>query len=468
MKRYIDNKLLFTDGYKLSHWTQYPPGTTKIYSYFESRGGKFPKILFFGLQYYLKKYLSGVYVTKERIDEAHEFSKEYFGYDYFNKEGWEHILLNHDGKLPIKIKGIAEGSLVNVKNVLLTIENTDSKCFWLTNFCETLLSKIWYSTTIATNSYYCKQVIKMFLEETQGDISSLPFKLVDFGARGVSSCEQAGIGGMAHLVNFKSTDTLEGILYANEFYSSGICGNSIAASEHSTITSWGKEKELEAYRNMLTQYPEGFVACVSDSYDIYNACDKLWGDILRDSVLNRKGTLVIRPDSGNPLEVIPKVLDILWDKFGGYHSKKGYKVLNDHVRIIQGDGIDLDMIQCILQMMMSKGFSAENIAFGSGGGLLQKFDRDTQRFAMKCSYAEINGKPVNVFKEPVTDSGKDSKRGRLKLVKASDTGNYLTASSADMPPEMFDVYDDQLETVFEDGEIKKEYTFDEIRKRAEL
>lgn len=460
-----DNFLLKSDSYKVSHASQYPPNTTKIYSYLESRGGKFPSTLFFGIQYILKKHFEGIRITREAIDQAEIFWQEhFFGQKLFNRKGWEHIIDKHKGALPLLIKAVPEGTVVPVGNVLMTIENTDPECFWLTNYAETLLMQEWYPMTVATNSWNCKKIIKRYLEETQGDISSLPFKLHDFGFRGVATFEQAGIGGAAHLVNFMGTDTVAGIITAMEYYGAKMCGHSIPASEHSTITSWGKENEVKAFENMLDQYPEGLVACVSDSYDIYQACDKLWGEILRDRVMGRNGTLVIRPDSGDPVKVNSKIIDILWNKFGGTFSSKGFKVLDNHVRVIQGDGIDINTIEEILNMYKNRGYSAENIAFGSGGGLLQKFDRDTQKFAIKCSYAEVNGKSIDVYKDPVTALGKVSKKGKLKLHESG--GSFMTISSANETKEMFNGYADALQVVFEDGELKNECTFDQVRERA--
>lgn len=463
-----NNFILKSDSYKASHWKQYPAGTTKIYSYLESRGGKFPSTLFFGLQYILKHFEETI--TSQHIDEAEDFFKQHFfgNGELFNRSGWEYIVKEHGGKLPLKICAVPEGTLVPAHNVLMTIENTDPKLFWLTNYAETLLMQIWYPITVCTNSFECKRIIKKYLEETNGDTSSLPFKLHDFGFRGVSCYEQSAIGDAAHLVNFMGTDTISGIRLAMKHYNDSVCGFSIPASEHSTITSWGLENEVDAFRNMLKQYPAGFMACVSDSKDIYNACDKLWGDVLRDEVLARNGTLVIRPDSGDPVEVNSRIIDILWNKFGGDYSRKHFRVLNSHVRIIQGDGIDINTIEDILKMYKTKGFSAENIAFGSGGGLLQKFDRDTNKFAIKCSYAEINGKPVNVYKDPVTAKGKVSKMGRLKLHNHPNSGLFSTYSSASEPAHQFNSYLDAMELVFENGEIKRKQSFEDIRKIADI
>ena len=459
----MDNILLLTDSYKLSHYKQYPEGSEVVYSYFESRGGKFDKTVFFGLQYYLKRYLAGQVVTQAKIDEAYELAKAHFGNEnLFNKEGWEYILKEHEGKLPIKIKAVPEGTPVNVSNALMTIENTDPKgCYWLTNYLETLLVQTWYPTTTATISYYMKQMILKYLEET-GDPTTIGFKLHDFGFRGVSSVESASTGGAGHLLNFLGSDTMSALVLAKRYYGSEIAGFSIPASEHSTITSWGRENEVDAMENMLDQYPEGLVACVSDSFDIYNACENLWGDKLRSKILKRKGTLVVRPDSGDPVEVVLKVMDILGEKFGFTYNDKGYKVLHPNIRVIQGDGCDLEKCTEILEAMKQVKWSADNIGFGMGGGLLQKLDRDTQKFAFKCSAIRRDGKWHPVFKDPVTDSGKLSKGGRLKLLKVDGGKSYSTVKQ--------DVATDQkdaLVEVFNNGNIVKEYTFDECRENTE-
>jgi len=379
------NLLLMTDSYKASHWLQYPGGTTKIYSYIESRGGKYPKTVFFGLQYLLRILKKGI--TEEDVWEANAFFKVH-GVP-FNLDGFLYIVNEHDGKLPVEIKAIAEGSVVPAHTPLLTIENTDPSCHWLTCYLETMLLRVWYPTTVATRSWYAKKIIKSYLDQTADDTEAeLPFKLHDFSARGASSRESAAIGGMAHLVNFTGSDTVEGVILANKVYKCGMAAFSIPAAEHSTITAWGKENELEAYRNMLKQFakPDSLVAVVSDSYDIYNAVENIWGEELRQEVIDSDATIVIRPDSGHPPEVVSKVVKILDKKFGSTENTRGYRVL-DNVRVIQGDGVDLDMIHEIMDKLKNEGYSASNISFGMGGYLLQKLNRDTQKFAMKCSYA---------------------------------------------------------------------------------
>lgn len=457
------NIIELTDSYKVTHWPQYPPGTRNIHSYFESRGGLFPTTTFFGLQYILKHYLQGQVVTSEKIIEARElFNPHFFGNGkLFNEGGWHYIMAKHGGCLPVSIKAVPEGTKVQTHNVLMNIEATDPACYWLPNYLETLLVQVWYPTTVASLSSRIREIIRLALE-TSGDVGGLCYKLHDFGFRGVSSVESAMIGGMAHLVNFQGTDTIVALRGAKEYYKCSCAGNSIPAAEHSTITSWFRSMEKEAYENMLTQYPTGFVAVVSDSYDIYNACSKIWGEELRDKVLSRDGVLVIRPDSGVPVDVILKILPILADKFGYTMNEKGYRVLHPKVRVIQGDGVNANSISEILGEMLKQKWSADNIAFGMGGALLQGVNRDTNRFAFKCSAREDErGVWHDVYKQPVTDSGKVSKKGKLKLIKES-SGTYTT-----VPLEVPTVQEDLLVEVFRDGEVLKEYTFDEIRKRAE-
>lgn len=455
----MDNPLLLTDSYKLSHFRQYPPRTEGVYSYFESRGGKFPEVVFFGLQYLLKRYLDGPVVTPERIDEAESIVADHMGgAHHFHRAGWEHILRVHGGRLPVVVRAVPEGTVVPVSNVLITVENTDPACFWLTNYLETLLVQVWYPCTVATQSREMKKVIAQFLHET-GDPAGIDFKLHDFGFRGVSSVETAGLGGAAHLVNFLGTDNLAGITLARQYYRSPMAGFSIPASEHSTITSWGKDHELDAMRNMLEAYPDGTVACVSDSFDIFRACREFWGTELRQNILSRKGTLVVRPDSGDPPTIILQVLDILGERFGTTTNSRGFRVLDPHIRVIQGDGVDFEMIGKILGRMREAGWSSDNLAFGSGGGLLQKLNRDTQKFAFKCSQIRVAGEERDVFKQPITDPGKKSKSGRLALIRDSD-GRFHTIRS-DAPHA-----EDELVEVYRDGRLTREWSLAEIRARV--
>lgn len=446
------NLLLNTDSYKASMFSQYPPNTTGVYSYIESRGGQYDQTVFFGLQAFIKEYLLEP-ITQADIDIADELWTTHG--EPFNRTGWQYILDKHNGYLPIVIKAAPEGLIIPVKNVLVTVENTDPNCFWLTTWLETaLLRAVWYPTTVATLSKSIKDTILYYLEKS-GDPTTINFRLHDFGSRGVSSLESSALGGMAHLVNFIGSDNMVAVLAAREYYDEPMAGLSIPAAEHSTITSWGRDAEVDAYRNMLTQFakPGSIVAIVSDSYDVFNACEKLWGEELRQQIVDSGATIVIRPDSGDPLEINQKLIRILGDKFGYTINDKGYKVLNN-VRLIQGDGVNESTIRTILGNFMIHGWSADNISFGIGGALLQQLDRDTQKFAMKCSSICVNGKWVPVQKDPITDPGKKSKAGRVTLYQ--DRDGKFSSGVEDWPKSA-------LETVFENGKLIKEYTFNEVR-----
>lgn len=464
MNTEIENIIIDTDSYKASHYLQYPPGTTSMFSYIESRGGEYSKTVFFGLQYYLKKYLTHR-VTVEEVEEAKEFFEAHG--EPFNYEGWMYIAKDLGGKLPVRIRAVPEGSVVPTHNVLVSIESTDPKVFWVVSWIETMLLRVWYPINVATRSHKIRQIILSALKVSADDPEAeINFKLHDFGSRGVSSQESAAIGGAAHLVNFMGSDTVVGVRMANKFYNTKMAAFSIPAMEHSSVTSWGRKDEVEAYRNMLkmTAKPGGLVACVSDSYDLWNACSHLWGEQLKDEVIKSGATIVIRPDSGNPPAVVLRTAQLLEEKFGITVNKKGYKVLNN-VRIIQGDGINEHSIQEILDNLMDHGFSASNIAFGMGGALLQQHNRDTLKFAMKCShiYRTVNGEQVSVdvFKDPITDHGKVSKAGRLDLIRDM-AGNWSTVTLGDKDQHLLTV----MQKVYENGEVLVDESFDRIRARA--
>ncbi|KAM9650870.1 nicotinamide phosphoribosyltransferase isoform 2-T2 [Trichechus inunguis] len=433
------NILLATDSYKVTHYKQYPPNTSKVYSYFECREKKtenakvrkvkYEETVFYGLQYILNKYLKGKVVTKEKIQEAKEVYKEHFQDDVFNEKGWNYILEKYDGHLPIEIKAVPEGSVIPRGNVLFTVENTDPECYWLTNWIETILVQSWYPITVATNSREQKKILAKYLLETSGSLDGLEYKLHDFGYRGVSSQETAGIGASAHLVNFKGTDTVAGIALIKKYYGTKdpVPGYSVPAAEHSTITAWGKDHEKDAFEHIVTQFSSVPVSVVSDSYDIYNACEKIWGEDLRQLIVSRstEAPLIIRPDSGNPLDTV--------------------------LKIVEG--------------MKKKKWSIENVSFGSGGALLQKLTRDLLNCSFKCSYVVTNGLGINVFKDPVADPNKRSKKGRLSLHR-TPAGNFVTLEEGKGDLEEYG--HDLLHTVFKNGKVTKSYSFDEVRENAKL
>ena len=461
------NICLTTDSYKLNHWNQYPAGTEKVYSYFECRkGAKFAETPFFGLQFIIKNHLEGVVVTREKIENAAKLCKAHFGDEkYFNREGWEYILNSHGGKLPVVIKAVEEGTVVPINNVLMTIENTDNKCFWLTNFLETILSQVWYPITVASLSREVKVNIKEYLDLTS-DGGLLNFGLHDFGFRGASSWESAGIGGAAHLINFLGTDTVVAMEVAVNYYNADLNGLafSVAATEHSVMTALGKNGEEQVVENLLNEYPTGILSVVSDSYDIYNFVSNIVGTKFKDRILARDGVFVVRPDSITPTHPTPEeemvwIMENLWANIGGTINSKGYKVIDPSVRVLWGDGIDLEGIKKILYAVTKAGFATENIAcFGMGGGLLQKVNRDTQRCAFKCSAQYRDGQWYDIQKNP-KDVSKASKKGKLKLIKVD--GEFETVGEND-PGE------DYLKVVFYNGVLVNEVDFATVRKNAAL
>jgi nicotinamide phosphoribosyltransferase len=412
-----------------------------------------------GLQYIVRSNFAGKVFTPEDVEEARKFASQHFPGNpkCFNYEGWKSLYAKHGGILPLRVKAVKEGSLVAAQNAIITIENTDPEFYWLTNWAETVLLQVWYPVTVATLSRAIKQIIGEALVRT-GDPSLLPFKLHDFGFRGVSSRESAAIGGAAHLFNFLGTDNLPAIELLQQYYAADMPGVSIPASEHSTITAWGKNHEVDAYENILDNVPDGIVACVSDSYDIYHAVRNLWGGKLRDRVLQRNGTLVIRPDSGDAIAVLAEIFNIAGEKFGYEVNRKGWKVILPQVRFIQGDGVNYHTIQNMISQLTRKGWSMDNWGFGMGGALLQQINRDTLRFALKCSAIDVNGQWHDVYKQPVTDPGKDSRAGRFVLLKQ---GNQFVTVKQEAGKAIEGA--DQLETVLENGYLRRDQRLDEIR-----
>ena len=415
------NPILCTDSYKITQWPQYPPQTEYVHSYLEARYGPpgMTHTTFFGEQYVRKTFLNR-WITRDDLAEAEELTRLHFRKPLLNVAGFQRILNVHDGYWPVRVRAVPEGTNVPISNVMLTMENTDPELPWVTDFLETKIVQLWYPITVATVSQHCRRVILSYLRKT-GTPEDIDYKLHDFGFRGVSTEESAVIGGMAHLVNFMGTDTLPSLVGARTYYGCQMAGHSVPASQHSTIAAWGRSREADAYQNMLTVFPESVVACVSDTYDIYHACEALWGTLLREQVLRRHGTLVIRPDSGPPVATVIKCLDILWGRFGGIVNHKGYRVLDPHVRLIQGDGVDPEMIEQILKALEVQRYSADNLSgFGMGRALLQAVDRDMFSIAMKCSAVTVNGADRLVSKDPVGDHGKRSKPGRLTLYRRPD------------------------------------------------
>lgn len=457
------NPILDSDSYKYSHHKQYPAERGFISSYIESRGGRFDRTVFAGLQILLMNWEANP-ISMDMIDDAESYILDH-GLP-FNREGWEIIVDELGGRMPIRIQAVPEGQIVPTKNVLVQIINTDDRFLWLVSFIETaILRAVWYPTTVATVSKETVDVIRKFHEETADDLGAVMHSLHDFGSRGATSRESAGIGGVAHLFNSTGTDTVEALRYARVFYGAHMGGKSLPAAEHSTATSWGRLGQANFVRRMVRAYDTPYVSIVSDSYDIFEMVRNTYCRTLIDEIKSSGKTIVIRPDSGDPVEVLKEIFTILHQELSEeiIVNSKGYMMLPGYFRIIQGDGVNTQSITDILSMMKDRKWSAANIVFGMGGKLLQDVNRDTQRFAMKASAAQFNDDPwMDIFKDPKTDPGKASKKGRLALIyDGEDQLITVPERQTFRYPKL-----NLLKDVFVDGKVVLKYTLEEARARV--
>ena len=461
----IENNIcILTDSYKVTHHYFYPKGTEKIYSYLESRvGAEFNKTIFYGLQYIIKKYLEGSVVTQEKIDEADSIISTHIGEGIFNKKGWEHILDNYDGRLPIEIKAVEEGTPVEVGNALMTVENTDKKSYWLPNYLEPLLLQVWYPSTVATLSAEVRKLCNFYLEITGSLKDKLDFMLHDFGYRGATSTESSRLCGSAHLLSFSGTDTIPSLSIPVNYYNDpNIYGFSVQATEHSVMTSLGPEGEISQVLNVIDNAKDGVLSIVIDSYNYKNLLAEAGksGSELNDAILNfldgENNKVVFRPDSGEPVSTTIDCLNLLSEGFGSHLTHKGYKVFDLNIGLLWGDGLNYQKIRDILFAMKSAGWAAQNIIFGMGGGLHSSVTRDTQRNAFKCSAQLRDGEWHDIFKNPL-DSSKKSKTGRFKLIKQNNSFKTVQIDSEG---------EDYLQTVFRNGELLIEDKFGDIKNRA--
>lgn len=465
-----DNVLLATDVYKMSHMPFYPEGTTKVYSYLIARSDKkIPFTVFFGLQYYMENYLSQK-ITHAMVDEFLEYREMILGSN--PPEVIKKMRALADlGYLPLKIKAVEEGTVMPVKNVLMTMTNTHEDFAWVVGFTESLVLKIWNTITVASYSMKLRQLCEKYAKETCDNNLHVDWQVHDFGYRGVSSEETAALSGAAHLINFRGTDTVPAVKFLKQNYgATGLIGMSVPASEHSVMCAFGQENELQAFHNMLNQNPSGIVSIVSDTYSLWNVLQN-FGPILKDKIEARDGKVVFRPDSGNPELIIcgdpsapegsPENLGairILEQVFGSSVNSKNKIVLNPKIGLIYGDGMYFERFERILERLNEMGYASSNLVIGVGGLLLQQHSRDDQGFAIKATYVEINGVGRNIVKDPVTDSGKKSHTGLINLYRTN--GEYRTSDQQES--DHFGV----LQTVFYEGAITRKYTLDEIRKRA--
>jgi nicotinamide phosphoribosyltransferase len=476
MKEFKRNFILLTDSYKQTHDPLYPDEVETVGSYMEARlGAEYDFMLFNGLQPQLMKYFEGVVITREDIEEAAATCAWHFGDETkFNRKMWEYILNECGGKLPIRIKAVKEGTRMPINQAFMVMENIGGKITrGLVSHCETILTHIWYPITVATKSRYIKDILEKY-----GKIcgfEDIDFHCHDFGFRGVSSVESSEVGGTAHLINFLGTDTMSALPYIKHFYGMpSHSGFSVVASEHSVATSGGEEREIEYLDHMLDVNPNDIVSCVADTYKITRFVTE-YIPSRKQRIIDRCHNntnpglhrFVVRPDSprfkgDTPWEQCLWLHEELSKTFGHTVNDKGFKVLDTCVGVIYGDGLSTAEIEEIYAKLIENGWSISNMVVGQGGGLLQKLNRDTLRFAIKCSYQIQNGALVDIQKKPL-DMTKASKKGQLKLVKNYDIkGNWEYETINQHHPLYFD-FADEMEVVFEMGEMKRIQTFPEIR-----
>ena len=469
------NLLLSIDVYKAGHMRFYKPGTTKVYSYLCARSDKkYDSALFFGLQPYLKMLEKGV--SESDAQEFFEMWKEILGSDAPQDVVEKINSLVSLGYIPLEIKAVPEGTIVNNKNVLATVTNTVDGFHWVVGFFESLLLKVWAPTSVATLSNKFHKLAKELTIETSDSEFLLPFLIHDFGYRGVSSEESAQILGASHLVNSAGTDTVPAVKFVKENYgATGLLGASVPASEHSIHCSFGddEEAELEYLNRMLDLNPTGLVSVVSDAYDYWRMLT-VTVPKLKDKILARDGKLVIRPDSGDPKAILLGDLNaqagsneakgtftILEEIFGATTNSKGFKELNPKIGVIYGDGMFFDRFKDIVISMKERGLANTNLVVGIGGLLLQQHNRDDLGFAFKATQAIINGEAKELFKDPITDKGKRSHKGLMKLVRNED-GSFTTVDQVSEAEEK----QGELQTVFLNGKVVRSFTFNEVRKNA--
>ena len=496
------NPLLLTDFYKIGHYLQYPAGTEVVYSNLTARKSRLENVketIFFGLQAFMLEYLIERFdrdffnrPKEEVIDEYRRIIKNTIG----DLPDYEHIEYLHDlGYLPLLIKAVPEGTHVPIGVPMLTLRNTDPKCYWLTNFVESLLSaQLWLPITSATHANKYRELFNEVLDASIDDTSFVDFMGHDFSFRGMEGLEGSYLSGLGHLTSFAGTDTIPAILAAEKYYGADVekelVGTSVSATEHSVMSSGTAiHGEFETFRQLVTEiYPTGIVSIVSDTFDLWAVLTDFMPR-LKDEILARDGgpesldKVVIRPDSGDPVDIIcgkppertgttdlhtlnktgPEykgVVELLWDTFGG-EVVNGFKVLNPAVGAIYGDSITLERAEQISERLMAKGF-APIIVYGIGSFTYQYNTRDTFGMAVKCTAIEHNGKLVDVFKDPITDDGtKKSLKGLIE-VSRDMYGNIRATDECTWEQEN----EGMLETVFFNGVLTRRTTLAEIRERV--
>jgi nicotinamide phosphoribosyltransferase len=470
--------ITLTDGYKLDHRRQYPPGTQYVYSNFTPRSTRIPgqdKVVFFGLQYFLKRYLGEIandtFFHRPRarvLCEYENLVKSYLGPEAANAIGINHIADLHDlGYIPLQFWALPEGTRVPLRVPMFTFQNTHPDFGWVTNYIETLLSSVlWLGCTSATTAYRYRKLLSEYARKT-GDEAFVGWQAHDFSFRGMASPEAAALSGAAHLLSFTGTDTIPAIKLLERYYgATGLIGGSVAATEHSVMCAGGQSDELETFRRLLKLYPTGILSVVSDTWDLWNVVGNILPQ-LKDEILARDGKLVIRPDSGNPADILcgplrvgfgsglsPEgkgVIELLWDIFGGTTNEKGYRVLNPRIGAIYGDSITEDRARDICARLEGKGFATTNVVLGVGSYTYTYVTRDTNGFAVKATWAQVNDQEHQLFKDPVTDDGvKRSAKGRLVVMRVEEELTLIDGLNTD---EWTALHGDQLHDVWSENKF---------------
>lgn len=455
-----------SDSYKFGHAFVYPEGVNGMSSYGVARITPKEEVVPFGMQLLLKKYLTQR-ITHDHIEQAEQFSIRHFGRAIFARKDWEKVVDQYDGRLPLIIRAVPEGTPVRGGDPLYTVTCLDESLYWMATYFETIILRgIWYPTTIATMDRKIKREILHYYQISGANMDMLKFALHDFGARGSTCGEQAEIGGAAHTVNFAGSDNVEGILTANHYYNESMAAFSVPATEHSIQCSFGGGSEdAKAYiRSVLsTVVPGSVVSIVIDGYDVYRESELLCTEF-KDAIIQSQAKVVFRPDSGDMMEVVPRILRMQELAFGVTLTDKGYKRIN-HVGVIQGDGVDHLAITSLLGKLVSVlNYSADVIVFGSGGALLQKVNRDTLKFAQKASAILKDGEWVGIAKDPITDPGKKSDEGIMTLVRSRMTGE-LSKARLDMP--ISDDFEDVHQLVYHTGKLYNEINLEQVRANSQ-
>ena len=485
------NPLLLTDGYKTGHHQQYPQGTTLVYSNFTPRSNKYaPKgcdnVVSFGQQMIMKQIheaFQNEFFSKPKDEVCGEMKRElslYLGIDY----DVTHFEKLHDlGYLPIAVKGIKEGTLVPIKVPVLTIYNTLPEFYWVTNYLETIISNLlWKPMTSATIAHTYRKVLTKWQEKTDAEKGwFVDWQGHDFSMRGMDSVEATIASGLGHLTSFSGTDSLPAIYGARKFYGeTEFVGGSVNATEHSVMCAGSKDDEVGTFRRLLETYPTGILSVVSDTWDLWKVCTK-HVVTLKEEILARDGKLVIRPDSGDPVDILcgngrevdayndvdgrercesKGVIELLWDVFGGTTNEQGYKVLDSHIGAIYGDSITIERANEICKRLEAKGFASTNVVLGIGSFTYQYNTRDTFGFAMKATYVEIDGEGREIFKDPITDDGtKKSATGLLRV--AGDETHMLLEDKCTWADEA----SGKLQTIYHNGDFYNQTTLTEIREQ---